>query len=96
MTGPDTIPPRARLPMQGVACVSVSSSLVAGEVAFAGSGPGDPDLLTLKVARALLQADVILFDRLVSAEIMALARPQAQLEDVGKEGFGPQVSQEEI
>jgi uroporphyrin-III C-methyltransferase len=65
-------------------------------VAFAGSGPGDPDLLTLKVARALQEADVILFDRLVSAEIMALAGPQAQLEDVGKEGFGPQVSQEEI
>ncbi|ATG43868.1 uroporphyrinogen-III C-methyltransferase CobA [Phaeobacter piscinae] len=96
MTGPDTLAPRAPLPMQTGACGSVAAALVAGEVAFAGSGPGDPDLLTLKVARALLQADVILFDRLVSAEIMALAGPQAQLEDVGKEGFGPQVSQEEI
>nr|WP_260090543.1 uroporphyrinogen-III C-methyltransferase [Phaeobacter inhibens] len=82
--------------MRSDICGPASSALVAGEVAFAGSGPGDPDLLTLKVARALLQADVILFDRLVSAEIMALAGPQAQLEDVGKEGFGPQVSQEEI
>ncbi|AXT34533.1 uroporphyrinogen-III C-methyltransferase [Phaeobacter sp. LSS9] len=96
MTGPDTLAPRAPLPMQTGACGSVAAALVAGEVAFAGSGPGDPDLLTLKVARALLQADVILFDRLVSDEIMALAGPQAQLEDVGKEGFGPQVSQEEI
>ncbi|UTS81004.1 uroporphyrinogen-III C-methyltransferase [Phaeobacter piscinae] len=96
MTGPDTLAPRAPLPMQTGACGSVAAALVAGEVAFAGSGPGDPELLTLKVARALLQADVILFDRLVSDEIMALAGPQAVLEDVGKEGFGPQVSQEEI
>ncbi|MFS4580197.1 uroporphyrinogen-III C-methyltransferase [Phaeobacter sp. C3_T13_0] len=96
MTGTDTSPTLAPLSMLGNACGSVAASLVAGEVAFAGSGPGDPDLLTLKVARALLQADVILFDRLVSYEIMALAGPQAQLEDVGKEGFGPQMSQEEI
>ncbi|AUQ66161.1 uroporphyrinogen-III C-methyltransferase [Phaeobacter inhibens] len=96
MTGPAPATPPAPHPMRGDICGPASSALVAGEVAFAGSGPGDPDLLTLKVARALLQADVILFDRLVSAEIMALAGPQAQLEDVGKEGFGPQVSQEEI
>ncbi|WP_375543867.1 uroporphyrinogen-III C-methyltransferase [Phaeobacter inhibens] len=96
MTGPAPTTPPAPHPMRGDICGPASSALVAGEVAFAGSGPGDPDLLTLKVARALLQADVILFDRLVSAEIMALAGPQAQLEDVGKEGFGPQVSQEEI
>ena len=92
MTGPITTTSHKPLPQQAGRCCG----LVAGEVAFAGSGPGDPDLLTLKVARALQEADVILFDRLVSAEIMALAGPQAQLEDVGKEGFGPQVSQEEI
>ncbi|WP_281708204.1 uroporphyrinogen-III C-methyltransferase [Phaeobacter italicus] len=92
MTGPITTTSHQLLPQQAGRCCG----LVAGEVAFAGSGPGDPDLLTLKVARALQEADVILFDRLVSAEIMALAGPQAQLEDVGKEGFGPQVSQEEI
>ena len=70
--------------------------MVAGQVAFAGSGPGDPDLLTVKALRALQEADVILYDRLVSEEIMALAGAQAVLENVGKEGFGPQVSQEEI
>ncbi len=70
--------------------------LVAGEVAFAGSGPGDPELLTLKVLRALQEADVILHDRLVSDAVLALAGPQAALENVGKEGFGPQVSQEDI
>ncbi len=70
--------------------------LVKGQVAFAGSGPGDPDLLTLKVARDLQEADVILFDRLVSSEILALAGAQTLLEDVGKEGFGPSMSQAEI
>lgn len=70
--------------------------LVKGQVAFAGSGPGDPDLLTVKVARALQEADVVLFDRLVSPEILALAGDHTQLEDVGKEGFGPSMSQDEI
>ena len=91
MTGPMThtanSPAHSR---SGMCCLS------RGQVAFAGSGPGDPELLTLKVARALQEADVILFDRLVSAEILALAGAQAQLEDVGKEGFGPSMSQEEI
>ncbi|KUP92244.1 uroporphyrinogen-III C-methyltransferase [Tritonibacter horizontis] len=67
-----------------------------GVVAFAGSGPGDPDLLTLKVAKALLEADVILYDRLVSDEIMAMANGDAILEDVGKEGFGPSMAQDDI
>ena len=91
MTGPMTnstkISPRDG---SGMCC------LVTGEVAFAGSGPGDPDLLTVKVARALQEAEVILFDRLVSAEILALAGAHTLLEDVGKEGFGPSMSQEEI
>lgn len=91
MTGPMThtasSPAHSR---SGMCCLN------RGQVAFAGSGPGDPELLTLKVARALQEADVILFDRLVSAEILALAGAQAQLEDVGKEGFGPSMSQEEI
>lgn len=72
------------------------SSLAAGSVSFVGAGPGDPELLTLRALRALQQADVILFDRLVSAEVLDLAGPQAVLENVGKEGFGPSVSQNEI
>ena len=67
-----------------------------GVVAFAGSGPGDVDLLTVKVLKALNEADVILFDRLVSDEIMALTHADAILEDVGKEGFGPSMAQDEI
>ncbi len=49
-----------------------------------GAGPGDPELLTLKAARVLRECDVILYDRLVSKEVLRLARPDAQLIYVGK------------
>ncbi len=49
-----------------------------------GGGPGDPDLLTLKALNALQSADVIVHDRLVSAEVLALARRDAELVSVGK------------
>ncbi len=59
-----------------------------GHVAFVGAGPGDPELLTLKARRTLDEADVVIHDRLVSPEILELARREAMLIDVGKEGFG--------
>ena len=56
----------------------------AGMVSLVGAGPGDPGLLTLRALRVLNEADVILHDRLVSAEVLALARRDAQFIEVGK------------
>lgn len=49
-----------------------------------GAGPGDPELLTLKGARALAEADVVLHDALVNAELLRWVRPGARVQNVGK------------
>ena len=67
-----------------------------GHIAFVGGGPGDPELLTLKARRALDEADVVIYDRLISPEILELARREATMIDVGKEGFGIHTPQEHI
>ncbi|SDF38979.1 siroheme synthase CysG [Sulfitobacter delicatus] len=74
----------------------LSRSARPGHIAFVGGGPGDPELLTLKARRALDEADVVIYDRLISPEILELARREALMIDVGKEGFGPSVTQDSI
>jgi uroporphyrin-III C-methyltransferase len=65
-------------------------------VHLVGAGPGDPGLLTMRAAELLRAADVVVFDRLVSAEILALASPAAELVDVGKKPGAHSATQDEI
>jgi len=67
-----------------------------GSVTLVGAGPGDPELLTLRAVRSLQSADVILFDDLVSRDVLDFARREARKMLVGKTGFGPSCKQEEI
>jgi len=67
-----------------------------GSVVLVGAGPGDPELLTLRAVRALQSADVILFDDLVSNEVLEFARREARKILVGKTGHGPACKQDEI
>jgi uroporphyrin-III C-methyltransferase / precorrin-2 dehydrogenase / sirohydrochlorin ferrochelatase len=76
--------------------LTVRDQPFAGSVALVGAGPGDPGLLTLNALRALQEADVILHDRLVSAEVLALARRDATRISVGKEAGGHSTAQQHI
>jgi len=67
-----------------------------GSVVLVGAGPGDPGLLTLRALRALNEADVILHDRLVSAEVLELARRDAERIEVGKQAGNHHTTQDGI
>lgn len=70
--------------------------LQAGKVWLIGAGPGDPDLLTVKAARLIAQADTLVYDHLVSDGIMDLARPDARRIYAGKEASKHTLPQDSI
>jgi uroporphyrin-III C-methyltransferase len=69
---------------------------VTGRVLLVGAGPGDPELITVKGARALAAADVVVYDRLVAPSLLDLAPPAAERIYVGKEPGRAAVPQREI
>jgi uroporphyrin-III C-methyltransferase len=72
------------------------ASIQPGSVWLVGAGPGDPGLLTLLAARALQQADVVVYDALVDETCLSLARAEAVMEYAGKRGGKPSPLQRDI
>ncbi len=69
---------------------------MSGFVHFVSSGPGDPELLTLKAARLIKEADAILYDDLGAAPILEDLKPEAELVGVGKRAGRPSPKQEHV
>jgi uroporphyrin-III C-methyltransferase/precorrin-2 dehydrogenase/sirohydrochlorin ferrochelatase len=65
-------------------------------VALVGSGPGDPELITVKGRRLLAEADVVVADRLVPGMLLSELRPDVEFVDAAKIPYGPSAAQEEI
>lgn len=99
-TGPDAIAKGGQEAIQPALDQLLDQHLASdtrkGFVDFVGAGPGDPELLTLKARNALNEADVVIYDRLVTPEILELARREALMINAGKEGFGASMAQEQI
>ena len=75
---------------------SNKDAFLPGTVWLVGAGPGDPGLLTLHAARAIAEADVIVYDALVNDSILSMARKDVELRFAGKRGGKPSPKQRDI
>ena len=89
---PNAVPDESDL----TALLEPAGDAQSGSVTLVGAGPGDPELLTLRAVRALQSADVILFDDLVSRDVLDFARREAKKMLVGKTGHAPSCKQDDI
>ena len=93
---PDHAPDENDLSRLLAAARAEGATVEQGSVTLVGAGPGDAELLTLRAVRALQSADIILFDDLVSPEVLDFARREAKKMLVGKTGHGPSSKQSDI
>ena len=96
VTHPDRTPSDGDFANFIAAVKGQGAAVESGSVTLVGAGPGDAELLTLRAVRALQSADVILFDDLVSRDVLDFARREAKKLLVGKTGYGPSCKQDDI
>ena len=96
VTNPDSEPSESDFERFIAEVKGLGTAVENGSVTLVGAGPGDPELLTLRAVRALQSADVILFDDLVSRDVLDFSRREARKILVGKTGFGPSCKQDDI
>lgn len=92
----EPLPARGRLASAANPPQSVRTSARESRVFLVGAGPGEPDLLTLRAARLLASADVIVYDQLVDQGVLDLARPEARRVYVGKQAGHHSMPQDAI
>ena len=76
--------------------LATGRSLPGGQVSLVGAGPGDPELLTLRAVRRIIDAEVVLYDNLVGPEILALFSPGTEMHYVGKKAAKHALPQDEV
>lgn len=89
------IPAQTRIE-ERIETMQLSSPLVPGEVALVGAGPGDPELMTQAAVKLLAECDVVVYDALVSDQILGMVGAHVTKIYAGKRGGRPSVTQEDI